>query len=83
MPIKHPKPQAKEITHIISVGGNTCAFDGCDRPIFRPGETNLVGEIAHIKARKEYGPRFDLDQTPEENRSVDNLIAMCQEHGDP
>lgn len=65
---------------MISLGGNQCAFDGCDRPIFVHGEINLVGEIAHIKARKEGGPRFDPNQTAEENRSVDNLMAVCKVH---
>jgi len=82
MPTKHPPPKAKEITQVISMGGNQCAFDGCDRPIFVQGETDLVGEIAHIKARKEGGPRFDPTQTAEENRAVENLMAVCKEHGD-
>lgn len=82
MPVKHPPPRAKVITQVISLGGNQCAFDACDRPIFVQGEPDLVGEIAHIKARKEGGPRFDPNQTAEENRSVDNLMAVCKEHGD-
>lgn len=82
MPTKHPLPRAKEITHVISLSGNQCTFDSCVKPIFVRGETKLVGEIAHIKARKEGGPRFDPNQTPEENRSVNNLMAVCEEHGD-
>ena len=82
MSVKHLRPRGREITYAISLGGNQCAFDGCDRPIFVQGETRLVGEIAHIRARKEGGPRFDPNQTAEDNRSVDNLIAVCKEHGD-
>lgn len=82
MPIKHPLPKGPVITRVITMGGNQCAFDGCDRPIFVMNEDNLVGEIAHIKSRKEGGPRFDSNQTPEENRSFDNLMPMCNEHGD-
>lgn len=82
MPVKHPRPRTKVIGQVIALGGTQCAFDGCDKPMFVPGETNLIGEIAHIKARKEGGPRFDPDQTAEENRSVNNLIAVCKEHGD-
>ena len=82
MPVKHPPPRAKEITQVISLGGNQCAFDACERPIFVRGEPNLVGEIAHVKARREGGPRFDPNQTAEQNRSVENLMAVCKEHGD-
>lgn len=81
MALKHPKPQAKDITRVISLGGNQCAFDGCTRPIFSLDQDELVGTIAHIKARSYKGPRFDINQTPDENRSADNLMPMCKEHG--
>jgi len=40
----------------------------------------LIGTIAHIRARCENGPRFDPDQSEEENRAFSNLVAMCAEH---
>ena len=79
---RHSPPRAKEIGRVISLGGNQCAFDACDRPIFRPDKSELLGEIAHIKARSPSGPRFDPRQSSEENRSVENLMAMCKEHAD-
>ena len=42
----------------------------------------LVGKIAHIKARREGGPRFDKNQTEDQNRSAANLIALCGKHHD-
>ncbi len=39
-----------------------------------------VGVAAHIKAASEGGARYDPLQTPEERRSFDNGIWLCQNH---
>lgn len=41
----------------------------------------MLGQIAHIRARTKGGPRYDPMQTVDENRSPDNLLAVCHEHG--
>ncbi len=73
MAIEHPNPTPKVNRQIIGLSGNQCAFDTCDRVIVNREHGVIVGKIAHIKARSENGPRFDPNQSPEENRSPDNL----------
>lgn len=48
--------------------------------IFDLEHETLIGTIAHIRAKSEQGPRFDKDQSEDENRSFSNLMAMCANH---
>jgi hypothetical protein len=60
-----------------------CAVPGCDKPLFNvrgPGRRSLNSRVAHICARSENGPRWDVSQSEEDNRSADNLIVVCIEH---
>lgn len=75
---RHPAPSVQK--HVLSASGNQCAFPGCSRLIFDLQHETLIGTIAHIRARREYGPRFDQTQNERENRSFRNLIALCAEH---
>lgn len=80
MPVEHPQPTESAKRQVLAACGNQCAFPGCNEIIVDREHGVLVGEIAHIKARKEGGPRFDPAQTEEENRSASNLIALCRRH---
>lgn len=40
----------------------------------------LNSRICHICARSEGGPRWNAEQSPEENRSEANLLLMCTSH---
>jgi hypothetical protein len=75
---------AKDTTkkQILAASGNQCAFPACSDIIFDSEHLVIVGKIAHIKARREYGPRFDYSQSEEENRSFSNLMALCGKHHD-
>lgn len=75
---KHPTPATQK--NVLAASGNQCAFPGCSRLIFDLDHQTLLGTIAHIKARREGGPRFDHAQSEEENRSFSNLVGMCAEH---
>lgn len=77
---EHRPPTTTIQKHVLSASGNQCAFPGCSRLIFDLTHETLIGTIAHIRARCENGPRFDPDQSEEENRSFANLVAMCAEH---
>ena len=61
-----------------------CAFPGCSEPHFvvDPNTNKKIAntEVCHICARREGGPRWDRDQTEEENRSDGNLILLCRKH---
>lgn len=73
------KPSDAIRRRVLAHSGNQCAFPGCSKPIFI--ENEMKGHIAHIKARKPKGPRYDPNQTPGERNGFENLIAVCKEHG--
>ena len=73
-------------THKILWGksGNRCAFPDCKiELVIDESETDnpsLIGQEAHIVARKKDGPRGN-SKLPIENRDYyDNLILMCSNH---
>lgn len=61
---------------------NRCSNPGCRQPTSGPQEdpTKVVniGVAAHIIAASADGPRFDPSLTPDERRSVENGIWLCQ-----
>jgi hypothetical protein len=64
--------------------GATCAFPHCRRPLVREATPDdrevLVGELAHIVAQRQGGPRADA-QVPGGNiDGYGNLILLCHEH---
>jgi hypothetical protein len=78
--VEHRHPALSVQKNVLSASGNQCAFPGCSRLIFDLKHETLIGTIAHIQARSEKGPRFDANQSEEQNRSFGNLIALCAEH---
>lgn len=80
MPIEHRHPTPNTRNHVLAACGNQCAFESCSNPIFSGEHRSLIGNICHIKARQEGGPRFDYAQSEEENRSFANLLALCKIH---
>ena len=78
--IEYRHPTLATQKNVMTASGNQCAFPGCSRLIFDLEHETLIGTVAHIKARKENGPRFDKNQSEEDNRSFANLVAMCAEH---
>lgn len=61
------------------MSGNLCAFPRCDLPIVEAVGT-ITGEICHIRARNEGGPRFDVTQNEDERQGFDNLVLLCRRH---
>ena len=80
--IVHQGPTETTKKQILAACGNQCAFTACSDIIVDRDHGVLVGKIAHIKARREGGPRFDPNQTEDENRSAANLVALCGKHHD-
>ena len=72
-------PTQKTIKHLFSVSGNRCAFPNCESPLVEESGT-VTGEISHIKAVSENGPRFDPKQSDEDRHSFKNLILLCGRH---
>jgi hypothetical protein len=83
MPIEHPPPTEATVK-LLYAHAFGCAFGGCRRTLYKlddeTGVRRLNSRICHINARREGGPRWDPNQSPEENRSEQNLVLMCVEH---
>lgn len=81
--VEHPLPTGAT-KKFLYAHAFRCACPGCPRPLYSvDGETgarSLNSQIAHICARREGGPRFDLQQSAEENRHETNLLVLCLEH---
>lgn len=79
--VRHREPSQKTKWQLYGISGNTCAWPGCPNEIFSlDHNATLVGEACHIKGRTDQSPRFDPDQSEDDNRSIKNLIGMCSIH---
>ncbi len=72
-------PTQKTLKRLLTVSRNRCAFPDCGLPLAEDSGT-FTGQVAHIRAVSEGGPRFDPQQTDEERHSFDNLILLCGRH---
>jgi hypothetical protein len=83
MPIEHPIPTEATVKYLYA-HAYRCAYGDCRRPLYRVDEQTgariLNSRVCHINARREGGPRWDPNQTTEENRFEQNLVLMCTEH---
>jgi hypothetical protein len=75
---------AHTIKVLFGASGNECAFPGCTNPIIAPGtpfsDAAVVGQICHIYAASNNGPRGKPGLTAAERNSPANLILMCGHH---
>lgn len=69
----------KTVKALFSNSGNRCAFPDCKIKLVNK-EQIVIGEICHIKAQSDGGPRFDENQTEEERHDYNNLILLCPTH---
>ena len=76
---KRLNPTAKIVKKLLLRSGNECAFPNCSEVIFNDRD-ELIGECCHIEAALPGGERFNVDQTPENRRSFDNLMFLCHRH---
>lgn len=63
--------------------GAICAFPDCRRPLIRDATSDdrevLVGEIAHIVAQSQGGPRGNAKVLGGNIDAYENLILLCHE----
>lgn len=60
-----------------------CGRPGRTQALYRVSDTGARvpnSQVAHIHARREYGPRWDPAMTEEENRGYGNLTLLCLDH---
>lgn len=71
-------PTPATVKKLFALSGNQCAFPKCTQALV--DEDTVFGEIAHIVAAEDKGPRADDSISQEEKRSFDNLILLCSNH---
>ncbi|WOY03667.1 hypothetical protein [Dickeya fangzhongdai] len=72
---------AKTIKMIWGKAAGKCSI--CRQPLIHElneDENILVGEIAHIVAEKNDGPRGNCDLDPIQRDNINNLILLCSHH---
>lgn len=69
---------------LFALSGNKCAHPDCQQELVEPATKDSgavpTGEICHIYALAEDGPRGKSNLTPQELNSPDNLILLCPTH---
>lgn len=64
-----------------AVSGGRCEL--CNRLLYQDlvyGHDGNFGEMAHIHAVSEGGPRHKFGMTSEEKNNIENLMLLCEEH---
>lgn len=74
----------KERDLVLLASGGRCAFPGCNRPIIVDGTVSdgatTIGEVAHIVASSDEGPRASKKMGIDERNQSTNLILLCEPH---
>ncbi|MDB5978359.1 MAG: endonuclease [Nevskia sp.] len=71
-------PTTAVLKRLFAVSGNRCAFPKCEHRLVQ--QDTLIGEVCHIKAASDNGPRGDVSLPPEQRHSYENLILLCANH---
>lgn len=70
----------KDVKFLWGRSGNRCAFPKCRIELATYGESNVIGEIAHIIAKNPKGPRGNDSLSLEKRDEYANLILLCPTH---
>lgn len=73
------EPTKQTVKRLFALSGNLCAFPGCSLPMVDSSGA-VTGEICHIHARSEGGPRFSGLLSVKEQHAFENLILLCAHH---
>lgn len=73
-------PSLSILKALFGMSGACCAYPGCSRRNVDPVTLRPVAEVAHIRARRPGGPRYDAEQTDAERHGFENLILLCPSH---
>lgn len=70
--------------YLWSASAGQCSYPGCRKQLVLPGTDKdgavTIGEIAHIFAHSENGPRPNPEGFNEKTNSYENLILLCPNH---
>lgn len=74
----------KTLKILFALSGNQCAEPGCSEPIIalatHASPPSVIGQIAHIFAVSEDGPRGKAGLTEKERNQAANLLLLCPTH---
>ena len=76
---KRLAPRPEILREFFLKSGNLCAFPNCTALMMNE-QGVFIGQLCHIEAAEEGGPRFNPDMTNEDRRAASNLMLMCYEH---
>jgi hypothetical protein len=75
---------SKTLKVLFGLSGNKCAVPGCNNPIIKGGtdlsDELVVGQICHIYAASDDGPRGKPGLTAAQKNAPSNLILCCPTH---
>lgn len=76
------RPPAADCNLLWALSGNVCAAPDCSVELTDRTTSRAVtlGEIAHIHASNEGGPRFDVGLTKAQRDSYANTLLLCRHH---
>ena len=69
-------PTSSTVKRLFAFSGNICAFPKCKNLLIE--DDIVLGEICHIEAAEENGPRYNPDSDDEYRRNFQNLILLCE-----
>jgi hypothetical protein len=72
------RPSESVIKRLFARSGNRCAYPKCNAEIVH--RDTVVGQMCHIKAANENGPRYDRQQSAADRHGYGNLILLCANH---
>jgi hypothetical protein len=73
---KRLKPRTDTLRELYIFSGNMCAMPDC-KDVLIDEDGTWVGEVAHIYAASDGGPRANSSLSSEDRRNVENLILLC------
>ena len=74
---KRLKPRTDTLRELYIFSGNMCAMPDCKQVLIDEDGT-WIGEVAHIHAASDGGPRANTSLSQEERREAKNLILLCR-----
>jgi len=69
-------PDTLTLKRLFALSGNQCAKPNCGT-VLMSSDGVLVGEVAHICAESEGGPRWNAKLSEAQRRDFDNLLLLC------
>ena len=73
---KRLKPRTDTLRELYIFSGNMCAMPDCKHVLIDEDGT-WIGEVAHIYAASDGGPRANSSLSSEDRRNAENLILLC------